>query len=165
MNQTARYALPLLQSGQAQKEVTHNEAIAAIDTLLHLAVESRRTAGPPAAPADGTAWLIPVGASGAWSGRDGQIAVFDDAGTRFVVPRDGCIAFVRDESIFISRAGGNWQDSWPVAALTVAGHSVLGATRSSVAAPAGGSLVDIEGRAALAQLLAALRAMGLLAAT
>jgi hypothetical protein len=47
-DKSARYALSLLHSRQAQKEVTHNGAIAGIDALLHLAVESRALSTQPA---------------------------------------------------------------------------------------------------------------------
>ena len=67
---TDRYALPLLQVAQAQKEVTHNEAVVGIDTLLHLAVEGVLGAPPPT-PLPGQAWIIAAAASGAWAGQDG----------------------------------------------------------------------------------------------
>ena len=38
MTKTARWALPLLEAGQAQKEMGHNEALAAIDLLMTTAV-------------------------------------------------------------------------------------------------------------------------------
>ncbi len=46
MTDTPHLALPLLAAAQAQKHVTHNEALAMIDALVHLAVKERFT-GPP----------------------------------------------------------------------------------------------------------------------
>ena len=63
---TSRYGLPLLQAGQAQKEITHNEALARIDVLAQLAVDSRACATVPTA--DGT-WIVPSNATGAWAGQ------------------------------------------------------------------------------------------------
>ena len=70
---TTRHGLPLLQAGQAQKEVTHNEALVLLDLLAHPAVEGV-LATPPAAPTPGQGWIIGAGATGAWSGQDGALA-------------------------------------------------------------------------------------------
>ena len=161
MAQTPRYALPLLQSGQAQKEVTHNDALAQIDALLHLVVESRAVATPPLG-AEAAAWIVGTAASGFWTSHDGQIAVLDDTGWSFVTPRDGCIAFVRDEQIFVSWAAGAWRDSLPVRSLTIAGRTVLGGSLAKVTAPTGGATIDSETRTALGQLIVALQGLGLL---
>ena len=42
-----RFALPLLHAGQAQKEITHNEALQLIDMLLHPYAESASLTAPP----------------------------------------------------------------------------------------------------------------------
>lgn len=162
MTQTARYDLPLLQSGQAQKEVTHNEAIAQIDALVHLVVESRSIATPPAS-GGAAAWIVAAGATDVWAGHGDQLAVLDDAGWSFVVPRDGCVAFVRDEQIFVCRVAGAWVDRWPVRALTVGGRPTLTGPLANVPAPAGGATIDIAARAAIGALITALAALGLLA--
>ncbi len=160
MPETSRYALPFLAAGQAQKEVTHNDALARLDVLLHLAVESRRTAAPTT-PAAATAWIVPAAATGEWQGRDGAVAAFDDAGWTYVEPRDGCIAYVRDERGLICFADGSWRDGWPVPALAVAGQPVLAGDATVVAPPSGGAVVDEEARRSLAALLVALQSQGL----
>jgi hypothetical protein len=53
MSNTIRHSLPLLAAGQAQKEVTHNEALLAIDRQLQLSVVSRTRAQPPTVPVAG----------------------------------------------------------------------------------------------------------------
>jgi len=161
MTQTSRYALPLLQSGQAQKEITHNGAIAAIDALLHLVVDSRTLSLPPAA-GDPGAWIVAAGASGVWAGRDGQVAVLDEAGYSFITPRDGCVAFVRSEQVFIYWVAGAWHDSWPVRSLLIAGRPTLNGAIATILRPVGGTIVDTEGRAVLTQILTALQALGLI---
>ncbi|PWJ12926.1 DUF2793 domain-containing protein [Jannaschia seohaensis] len=81
--------LPLIQEAQAQKHVTHNEAVAALDALvLPVALDADRTA-PPAAPAEGDRHLVAAPATGVWAGRDGTLAAFSNGGWVFHLPRAG----------------------------------------------------------------------------
>ncbi len=158
MDETIRWALPLLASGQAQKEITHNEAIGAIDRLLHLAVLSRGIAQPPAEPLAGDAYIIGTSPTGAWSGMAGQVASFDGFGWTMAGPKPGCVAWVADEQQFAVYADEGWLiGGWPTQGLLIAGRTVLAAAPANVAAPVGGATVDTECRAALAELLVALR--------
>ena len=50
---TPRLALPLLAMAQAQKEVTHNEALILLDALIYATVEDGPIVAPPAEPAEG----------------------------------------------------------------------------------------------------------------
>lgn len=160
---TDRYAL-LLAAGQAQKEVTHNAAVAAIDALLHLAVVSRTATTPPVAPAAGSAWIVGPSPTGAWAGAAGRIAVFDASGWSFVAPRAGCLAYVVDDGLFAVFTATGWAaDAWPVAAIAVDGRRLLAARPATLADASGGTVVDTEARAAIAALTDALRAMGLVA--
>lgn len=138
-----RLELPLLHSGQAQKEFFVNEALSRIDALMHLAVEAE-TPLPPADPADGQNWIIAAQASGEWTGQpEGTLACRQAGNWIFVVPRDAMQAF--------NRAAGQWQvylGTWKKAA--------------AVQEPIGGATVDAEVRAALAELVAALKTTGTL---
>lgn len=73
----------------------------------------------------------------------------------------GQIALVRDEAIMLVH-DGDWRPLWPVAGLAIAGRAVLAAPPAAVAPPGGGSIVDSECRAAMAAVIAALQAQGLL---
>jgi hypothetical protein len=65
---TPSLALPELGASQAQKHVTVNEALNALDVLVQLAVIDRGLAAPPDAPAEGQRWLVASGESGASNG-------------------------------------------------------------------------------------------------
>ena len=52
-DQSPVHALPLIQPAQAQKHITHNEALLVLDALVQLGVESFEDAAPPAGPAPG----------------------------------------------------------------------------------------------------------------
>ena len=161
MGETLRYRLPLLAAAQAQKEVTHNEALLAIDRIMQLAVQSRAANVPPASPQPGSNYIVADGGSGAWAGQSGRIASYDGYGWTFTEPLPGCLAWVVDEGVFAVFASGWSSGGWPVVALNIAGRRVLGAAPVSISAPAGGINVDAEARTAIAALATALRAQGI----
>lgn len=162
MSTTIRHQLPLLAAGQAQKEITHNEALLAIDRQLQIAVESRTKIDPPMSPAIGTSYIIPDNASGVWAGHTDSIAFHDGQGWSFASPVKGSLAWVADEAMFAIYDAGWFSDAWPVAALRIAGRNVLGADPTGITCPAGGAIVDIEGRSAIEAIVAVLRAQGII---
>ena len=87
-------SLPYIMAAQSQKHVTHNEAIRSLDAIVQLAVLNRTLAAPPATPAEGNAYIVAAGASGAWSGQTARIAAFQDGAWAFYVPREGWLAWV-----------------------------------------------------------------------
>lgn len=163
MNETIRWAMPLLAAGQAQKEITHNEAITVMDRLLHLAVRSRSVATPPISPMAGDAYIIAAAPTGAWHGGAGQLASFDGFGWTVSAPTSGCLAWVIDEQQFAVHGEGGWvSGGWPTRGLLIGGRSILAAEPATVAAPDGGVTVDSECRAVLRELLVALRLQGVI---
>jgi len=50
---TTHLLLPYILAAQAQKHVTHNEALRLLDGLVHLSVLDRDLTAPPGSPADG----------------------------------------------------------------------------------------------------------------
>lgn len=108
MTDTPNLALPLIAAGQAQKHVTHNEAIRALDALVQCAVLDRDLTAPPASPADGARYIVAAPATGAWAGKAGQIAAWQDGAWSFFAPRPGFLAFVADEALLYVYAGGGW---------------------------------------------------------
>lgn len=83
MSTSPNLNLPFVAAGQAQKHVTVNEAVLAIDSLMHIAVDGSPAATPPAEPEQGSRWIVGEGATGDWAGHDGKLAVFLDGGWRF----------------------------------------------------------------------------------
>ena len=57
-----RLTLPYTQPAQAQKHVTHNQAIRQIDGLIHMSVVSDALSTPPTEQAEGTCYLVPPNA-------------------------------------------------------------------------------------------------------
>jgi len=120
MTDTPRLTLPVIEAAQAQKHVTHNEALVLLDALTQLTVESRSLAPPPSTPADGACYIPATGATGAWSGWDGQVAI-NNGGWFVIAPVPGLKAWVRDERLTLTYEDGVWRDG---IALTAHGGRV-----------------------------------------
>ena len=108
MLETPNLKLPYIAPAQAQKHVTHNEAIRALDALVHIAVEDRDLADPPAAPVDGARYIVANGASGTWLGQVNAIAAYQDGAWAFYPPRAGWSAWVADEHLLVVWDGADW---------------------------------------------------------
>ncbi|MCC5968299.1 MAG: DUF2793 domain-containing protein, partial [Natronohydrobacter sp.] len=89
---SARLSLPFLLPAQAQKHVTHNEALARLDLLVQLTVEGFGATTPPAQPQAGQIWALGSAPSGAWDGQSNLLAAWLTGGWVFVAPRPGWLA-------------------------------------------------------------------------
>ena len=65
---SARLNLPYIQPSQAQKHVTHNEAIRQLDALVQMAAQSDSETSPPEKVSHSECYIIPENASGEWAG-------------------------------------------------------------------------------------------------
>lgn len=162
MPQTLRLGLPLIAAGQSQKDVTHNEAVLALDRMVALAVVSRTQMSPPVAAAAGEIQIVPPGGESDWGQPAGSLMQWQGAGWQVQAPRDGQLALLQDEAVLLVHNQG-WQALFPVSGLLIGGRSVLAATPVSVAPPTGGTTVDMEARAVLSALLSTLVQQGILA--
>ena len=104
-------SLPLILPAQAQKHVTHNEALRLLDVMVQLAVQDRSLATPPLSPAEGERHIAAVGASGAWAGHDGEIALFAQGGWSFFAPLPGWRAWIAAEEAIATFDGTQWATS------------------------------------------------------
>jgi hypothetical protein len=141
---TPRFGLPLLAVAQAQKEVTHNEALTLLDALVHAAIEAGPLATPPASPTVGQCWIVDAAATGAWTGEGNAIAIWTAGGWRFTAPRAGVQVTRLSDGAQLRFDGGAWT------------------APATISAPAGGATVDSEARSAIAALILNLAAQGLL---
>ncbi len=97
MTETSRLRLPFLSGAQAQKHVTVNEALLALDALVASSVLDKDLTTPPGSPADGDAYIVAATATGAWVGWEGSIAQAVDGGWRRHLPIEGLSTWVADE--------------------------------------------------------------------
>jgi len=84
-----RLALPYILPAQAQKHVTHNEALTRLDLVTQLTVVAFGATQPPSLPAEGEIWALGPGASGAWVGHDGDLAAWIGESWQFIPPAPG----------------------------------------------------------------------------
>lgn len=143
--------LPFILPSQAQKHVTHNEALEILDALILLSVEEWTLSEPPATPIEGQRFIVATGATGAWAGQDEAIAYFRDGGWTFFAPQTGWRAEVISERRAVRYTVTGWELDTPN--LTGAelddldqvgvNASADSANRLSVASP--GSLLSHEG--------------------
>jgi len=65
-----------------------------LDAVLQIGALARDLAAPRGSPANGDRYIVAPSASGAWLGKEGQIAAFQDGAWSFYPPREGWIARV-----------------------------------------------------------------------
>ena len=123
MTDTANLGLPCIEGSQAQKHITHNDALHILDTLVQLAVLDRDLTAPPGSPAEGQRWIVKATATGAWSGHDNAIAAWQDGAWQFSTPQTGWLAYVVDEGALLAWSGSAWVDA--MAALTSLNNMTL----------------------------------------
>ena len=136
-----RHALPFLFAGQAQKEFTFNETVARIDILLHPAVAGELTL-PPSDMEPGDCYLVATGGEGSFREKDGSLALWDGQQWTFCQAREGMI--LRDN-----------------ATGTLLVHDGAWQRLTAPVAPSGGSIIDVEARAAIEELVGKLTAFGI----
>lgn len=160
---TTRHRFPLLSAGQAQKEIAHNEALIALDHLLHPVVEDIGTNIPPAQPGEGQGWIIGNDPMDAWTERAGQIAWWTIGGWRFFIPFDGLSLWHRPTAQWLCYRGGTWEQGIVHAqALHIDGVKILGSRTGPIPEPAGGTVIDESARSSITAILTSLKAHGLI---
>ena len=106
---TSHLKLPYLAAAQAQKHVTHNEALTLLDMAVQLAVLDASLTAPPGSPAEGDRYIVAAGATGAWAGKDGEVATWVDGAWIFATPETGWLAFDVATSALLVFLSGTWQ--------------------------------------------------------
>ena len=127
-------------------------------------VEEPARNDPPASPASGASYIIGAAPTGAWAGKAGQLATMSESGWRYLLPVDGLSVLIRTNRLRAEYFAGSWEIGVTRAsAVEIGGEQVLSSQAGAIASPSGGTTVDAEARAAIDQILAALRGHGLIA--
>lgn len=107
--QTARLRLPYILPSQAQKHVTHNEALQRLDAIVQLTIKAVITT-PPDNAAEGDCFLLSPDATGDWAGKGGKLAFRQDGAWLSITPQPGWTAWFAAEGKYRLLQDGVWRD-------------------------------------------------------
>jgi hypothetical protein len=112
-------------------------------------VRSASVTSPPASPADGDAYIIPAGATGAWAGRTNEIAFWDGDSWVYYETAElsGVTVYNLDDEVFLTYDATN--DEW--VPIIVGDTSAGGGTNPLNPAPAVATVLAGRGTSALLQ--------------
>jgi hypothetical protein len=105
---TARLGLPILAPSQAQKHITHNEALRRLDGVVQTALASIGGNTPPLLPNDGEVHALGPTPTGEWSGQGGKIAQWQFDQWQFTAPQEGWQAWDLTDGMMRVYRGGSW---------------------------------------------------------
>ncbi|TDK39274.1 DUF2793 domain-containing protein [Rhizobium deserti] len=106
---TANLNMPFILPSQAQKHVTHNEALLRLDALVHLTVVAEQ-AEPPVSAVEGSCYLVAGSPAGLWTGKQGCIAAWQDGAWSFSRPKVGWRVWFISSARLKVFTGSSWQD-------------------------------------------------------
>lgn len=107
MDSSPNLGLPYIAAAQAQKHVTHNEALRVLDALVQLSVADIADT-PPVAAEPGARHIVGPAPTGAWAGQAGAVALWDDGAWQFFAPQPGWRAWRRDTAQTVVFDGTAW---------------------------------------------------------
>ncbi|RST85171.1 DUF2793 domain-containing protein [Aquibium carbonis] len=138
MEQTTRLKLPYILPSQAQKHVTHNEALRALDAIVQIGVDGADRNDPPADPAEGERHLVGDAPMGAFAGHAGAIAAFQDGSWSFHEPLPGWLAWNAETQALLVHDGAGWAPVVDLRSVPMVGVNATAdaVNRLTVAAPA-----------------------------
>ena len=119
--------------------------------------DGRGSTTPPASPSVGQKYVVPSGATGAWAGKDGQLATYNTSGWVFTQLTNGMTSYVRDRYVRVelinysynptgvttiqpSAATVAWVEDW--VAASIAGDWEGSLKGSAATAPGSPALYD-----------------------
>ena len=127
MTQSNNLKVTLVAQNQAQKEVTINEAIYALEAIQNRGVKDKDLATPPVSPVEGDSYIVASSPTGTWAGKAKNIAYFNQT-WKFIAPNEGLAIWVNDENKIYVYDGTNWihyLDNIATTSLSFSGGNAL----------------------------------------
>lgn len=140
-------SLPFIQPSQAQKHVTHNEAIDALDIYVQLSVQSRVISDPPSGATNGDRYIVATGGTAECAGQDGNIAVLVEGLWVFHSPGPGWRAYVEadQELVVFDGAWGQLPAPAELQNMSLIGVNTTADATNRIAVSAPATLLTHEG--------------------
>ena len=107
MSSTGRLGLPYIITSQAQKEVTHNEALNRLDAFVTPVVADIADA-PPGSPTVGDLYIVGTSPSGDFTGHENELAQYLTGGWVFYAPFKWMDAVVESLDTRMAYDGSGW---------------------------------------------------------
>ncbi len=107
MSSTGRLGLPYIVTAQAQKEVTHNEALNRLDAFVTPVVADIADA-PPGSPTVGDIYIVGTSPSGDFTGHENELAQYLTGGWVFYTPFKWMDAVVESLDTRMAYDGSGW---------------------------------------------------------
>lgn len=85
-----------------------NANLRKLTTLIQAVAKDKDLATPPGSPAIGDTYIVAASGTGAWSGHDDAISVWDGAAWVFYAPSKGWRVYVDDEGADYRFDGASW---------------------------------------------------------
>ena len=108
-DKTTRLNLPRILPAQAQKHVTHNEALEILDRLVQTSVITRDLSSPPTSPQEGDCYLVANEATDEWSGWEDNLACFVNNAWINYAPVEGWLVWNLDTMEIVVYQDTTWQ--------------------------------------------------------
>ena len=142
---SARVELPYLQPSQAQKHVTHNEALQRLDAVTQLTLLGFAEETPPALPVEGDVYGLGAAPTGAWAGHGGDLAYWEGLAWVFITPLEGWRAWgIAEQELRVLRAG-SWQAQTELQNLTLLGVGTVADATNRLAVASDAVLLSHDG--------------------
>jgi hypothetical protein len=109
---TPRLLLPVMSASTSQKHVTFNEAMYRLEMTGQSSVINVTTTAPPVSPSEGDLYVVATGATGDWSGRDGQIAGYLGGQWYYSVPGEGWLIYDKNTTVHLKYNGTAWVNAF-----------------------------------------------------
>lgn len=150
---TPLLGLSEVSEGVVNQATVHNTALRQLEALLVRAL-SMSTASPPGSPAAGDSYIIPAGATGAWAGKDSQIAAYIGGAWSYFTATEGIRLWVNDLDVEFAFDGSAWVENGGGGgdvAAAIAAHEAAANPHPSYLTPTeGDAAYDAIGAAAAA---------------
>lgn len=111
MDNSTILSLPYIMPAQAQKHVTHNEALQMLDAIIQLCAQDFSRTMPPLNPQEGQRHIVATGATGEWEDKDNMLAIWENGIWRFFQPNTGWSAYIVSEAGLRIYDGQQWVTS------------------------------------------------------